>query len=75
MFYLMRGVTQNRTIQHPANRPIALVSDPNISRNDPCVTPRIRVGHFPTEMVKLKEKVIGNGEAKGIGVEMDIIIL
>ena len=40
------GVTQNRTIQHP---PIALVSDPNIPKNDrSCVTPRIRVGHIHT---------------------------
>ena len=33
-FRLMRGVTQNRTLQHPENRPIALLPDPNVPEND-----------------------------------------
>ena len=44
-FYLLRAVTQNSTIKRVENRPIALVSDPEIPTSDPSgVTPRSRIG-------------------------------
>ena len=52
----MRGVTQNRTTQQVVNRPIALVPDPIIKKNDEWSQNAPFLGRFRYKITLMTEK-------------------